>query len=275
MTRSPRSLWLLAVSLAAIAACGSGASSQATPIAPPPAGTPIAAPDGAGGSAGTPVAGPSDRGQPVAHPGQAAPVAQSAQATAVAPPTSGTPVAAPQQTGDAPRATPVAAPPAGQTTSGMPVAGPSGGGAPSGPAATILAAHNAYRARHCAPPMRWSAAIADVAQRYANELAQSGCAFRHSRSRYGENLMRFAPAGSHDASYVVSAWYEEVSAYDYAHPGFSMNTGHFTQVVWSESTELGCGVAVCDGGETWVCNYGPPGNVTGRFPANVRPATCQ
>ena len=117
--------------------------------------------------------------------------------------------------------------------------------------------------------------MAAAAQRYADELAANGCAFRHSSSQYGENLMRFSPAGSRSPAYVADAWYGEVSAYDYSRPGFAMNTGHFTQVVWAGSTELGCGVAVCNGGETWVCNYSPAGNMQGDFPANVRPATCQ
>jgi uncharacterized protein YkwD len=139
----------------------------------------------------------------------------------------------------------------------------------------MLAAHNAHRARHCAPPLRWSPSIAATAQRYADELAANGCAFRHSRGAYGENLMRFSPVGAHDPAYVVDAWYREVSEYNYNRPGFAMNTGHFTQVVWAGTTELGCGVAVCDGGETWVCNYSPPGNMQGSFPANVQPATCR
>lgn len=38
--------------------------------------------------------------------------------------------------------------------------------------------------------------------------------------------------------------------------------GHYTQVVWRDSERLGCGVGDCTGGgEIWVCNYDPPGNV--------------
>lgn len=39
------------------------------------------------------------------------------------------------------------------------------------------------------------------------------------------------------------------------------------QMVWVGSERLGCGVAPsCS---LWVCHYDPPGNVVGRFPANV------
>jgi hypothetical protein len=56
---------------------------------------------------------------------------------------------------------------------------------------------------------------------------------------------------------------------------FSMNTGHFTQLVWRSSARLGCGASVCRGLQIWVCNYDPPGNVQGNFPRNVLPQSCR
>jgi hypothetical protein len=49
--------------------------------------------------------------------------------------------------------------------------------------------------------------------------------------------------GNTIAQNAIGSWYGEVSAYDYSNPGFSGNTGHFTQVVWKNSIALGCGVA--------------------------------
>ncbi|MBK8406669.1 MAG: hypothetical protein IPL19_01670 [Sandaracinaceae bacterium] len=68
--------------------------------------------------------------------------------------------------------------------------------APATRAGEALAAHNRYRAQHCAPPLRWSPTIAAAAQRYADELAANGCAFEHSSSGYGENLMRSLALGA-------------------------------------------------------------------------------
>ena len=51
-------------------------------------------------------------------------------------------------------------------------------------------------------------------------------------------------------------------------------TGHFTQVVWKSTTQLGCGLAVNRGNKIYgVCNYSPAGNVVnaGFFKANVLP----
>ena len=67
-------------------------------------------------------------------------------------------------------------------------------------------------------------------------------------------------------------WYDEVKNYDFNHPGFSMSTGHFTQVVWKGSKQLGCGISVASNyGVYSVCNYNPPGNYQGQYEQNVFP----
>ena len=50
-------------------------------------------------------------------------------------------------------------------------------------------------------------------------------------------------------------------------------TGHFTQVVWKGSKEIGVGKSFGRDGRVFVvCNYLPAGNVIGRFQENVFPA---
>lgn len=146
---------------------------------------------------------------------------------------------------------------------------------PEGRLSGLVEAHNELRARHCSPPLRWSEELARVAQGWADRLASRGCAFEHNpATELGENLAYFGPPGSMSAEQVVAGWYDEVRAYRFRAPGFSMRTGHFTQVVWAATTEIGCGAAVCGDAEIWVCNYAPPGNLRGEFPANVRPEGC-
>lgn len=86
---------------------------------------------------------------------------------------------------------------------------------------------------------------------------------------YGENLAE----GYTNITSAIDAWAIESSQYKYSPPtGFSEKTGHFTQLVWKATTDVGCGVADCSAnlGESgkafgWflVCEYWPPGNVVG------------
>jgi uncharacterized protein YkwD len=139
--------------------------------------------------------------------------------------------------------------------------------------ATLLAEHNRYREAHCAEPLAWSEHLEDIAAQWADELLSRGCPLEHSQHRYGENLAAGSP-GALDAARVVWLWYEEVELYDFDRPDFSMETGHFTQVVWRGTRELGCAQTSCDGIDIWVCNYAPAGNVLNAFAQNVQPASC-
>lgn len=148
-----------------------------------------------------------------------------------------------------------------------------------------LSKHNSYRATHHSPNMTIDDSVNNTAQSWAEYLA-TNAVLQHSspsqRNNAGENLYvsyTTAPSISADtlANEGVKKWYDEVSAYNYANPGFSAQTGHFTQVVWKNSTKLGCGAA--KGVKTIngtqfnafyvVCQYAPAGNMTGQFPENV------
>ena len=67
-------------------------------------------------------------------------------------------------------------------------------------------------------------------------------------------------------------WYDEELDYNYNTPGFSNDTGHFTQIVWKATTEIGCSSGVGCGSDlshVWVCHYNQPGNYIGKFIENV------
>ena len=134
----------------------------------------------------------------------------------------------------------------------------------------ILKRHNELRKKHGAPPVKWNSKIAEVAQAWAQTNAAAGRMF-HSKGKYGENIY-WTSGGMPSGKRVVDAWYSEIQFYDYEEPGFSLKTGHFTQVIWKSSKEIGAGWARSpDGGFFVVCNYDPPGNYEGKFPRNVEP----
>lgn len=145
-------------------------------------------------------------------------------------------------------------------------------GPPDALARELLGAHNRYRAHHCARPLVWSADLARTASDWAAALRDDNCAFQHSQTAYGENL---AAGTSLSGAAAVELWYREAEQYNYRKHGFSMATGHFTQMVWAATRAVGCGTARCQGMQLWVCHYDPPGNVLSLFPENVQPASCK
>lgn len=135
----------------------------------------------------------------------------------------------------------------------------------------ILAQHNILRAKHGVPPLTWNAEIADFAEDWAKTNASKNKMYHRQPNKYGENIY-WKSGGTVSGEEAVDAWYSEIQYYNYSKHGFSMKTGHFTQVVWKDSTEVGCGRAKSSRGGTYVvCNYNPPGNYLGRFPENVPP----
>ena len=131
----------------------------------------------------------------------------------------------------------------------------------------MVNAHNQWRSKLGLPPLRWSDEVANVAQEHANYLASTGRFEQNPRTRYGENIF-MASGRQYSPKEVVDEWGSEVAYYDYAtnscRPGEMC--GHYTQVVWRDTTEVGCAVARSGNREVWVCNYNPTGNYRGQKP---------
>ena len=87
----------------------------------------------------------------------------------------------------------------------------------------------------------------------------------------GQNIA-YKSGAELSAQDAASQWYDEIKNYDFSQPGFASNTGHFTQMVWADTTQMGAGRAVKGTSTYVVANYLPPGNITnqGYFEKNVK-----
>lgn len=146
--------------------------------------------------------------------------------------------------------------------------------------AGITAAHNRVRARVGVPPLQWNSQLAEVARRWANACVDRDAPrgmLDHSSGRselfpgpLGENL--HATTGPvPNPSEAVADWAAEVKDYDHARNTCRDGAmcGHYTQVVWRTTREVGCAVGSCPRLRfrgTLVCNYWPAGNWVGERP---------
>lgn len=140
----------------------------------------------------------------------------------------------------------------------------------------LLLQHNNKRVLHGAPNLTWNWELAIFAANYASvKLDCDNLELIHSGGPYGENLA----AGYAGGFLPVNAWYDEIDLYDYDKPGFAEATGHFTQLVWNGTLEMGCAYVDChnEWGQYTICEYQPRGNIVGQtdeltkeiFDANV------
>lgn len=112
------------------------------------------------------------------------------------------------------------------------------------------------------------------AQNWAETLAVEDRIAHQPNSNYGENIYclwsseRSAKVNPRE---VCQSWYDEIKEFDFTvEPRSSLKAGHFTQMVWKSSKQLGVGVAKTEKGKVFVvCNYKPRGNVIGEFIGNV------
>ncbi|XP_076078447.1 GLIPR1-like protein 1 [Mytilus galloprovincialis] len=136
----------------------------------------------------------------------------------------------------------------------------------------LLNEHNRYRKSENAANMQklvWSPTLEQEATAWA-----SRCSNSHQQNGRGENLAM--QSVGEDINVLIKRgikmWFDEKRDYSPGR-GFSMSTGHYTQMVWADSKQLGCGVQICNANSKFpmkymylVCFYDPPGNFNNREP---------
>ncbi|CAG7730486.1 unnamed protein product [Allacma fusca] len=158
----------------------------------------------------------------------------------------------------------------------------------------IFEEHNKLRALHQAPPLEFNSELSESAQveaeRYLKQLLKH---FKRKQKfypksgnpddqSYNDNTWASLACSEStlNVNWVLTKWMEEEKAYNWTNNYFDKNTGHFTQMIWKSTEDLGIGVAVATGlgykfkyGTVVVLRYSPPGNVLDpdAFASNVLP----
>ena len=139
--------------------------------------------------------------------------------------------------------------------------------------------HNKARKDLNISPLKWSVKLANDAQEYAENLARRNKGLVHSMNHnQGENLYVYISFGSQNFEEITNrpgidasiSWYNEIKFYRYSKTRklrFGPAVGHYTQMIWESTKELGIGWAVSSSGKLYVvARYFPAGNWIGEYP---------
>ena len=155
---------------------------------------------------------------------------------------------------------------------------------PTGYIETVLHHHNVHRSNHSAPAVQWSDTLASTASKIA-----SSCVYRHDvrtdGGGYGQNIAAGVGPGAISRIITNMFYNGEVNWFDglygEEHPDMTNfeHWGHFSQLVWKSTTQVGCATQYCPNGLAntgahvppyfTVCNYKSPGNFAGHYGDNI------
>jgi len=144
----------------------------------------------------------------------------------------------------------------------------------------VIDVHNEKRHHYFTDAdLHYSLALESVAQVYANHLASLG-RFEHDPTNHqrglGENLFAHTQHYPVTIEEAMLQWYDaERPLYHYANAscdkkkdakGREIGCGHYTQIIWKKTREVGCANAqyqtgIFKGGYVYVCKYKDAGNV--------------
>jgi uncharacterized protein YkwD len=142
--------------------------------------------------------------------------------------------------------------------------------APDSFATTILASHNAERTRLGIAPLAWSPQLAAGARDWARILAARGV-LQHSGNAggTGENLW-MGTSGAYPPEAMIGAFVKEARYFQagrfpaVSRTGRWSDVGHYTQLIWPATREVGCALVQGRNWDVLVCRYSPAGNIYGQ-----------
>jgi uncharacterized protein YkwD len=141
------------------------------------------------------------------------------------------------------------------------------------PQSDWLDAHNVARAEVGLVSLAWSDRLASDAGEWARHLARSNQydhASPQQRKGQGENLWRgtrgyWSPWETVGFFVAEKRHFQPGNFPDVSRTGQWSDVGHYTQIIWPETREVGCAIAYTATDEVLVCRYWPAGNIWGQL----------
>ena len=142
---------------------------------------------------------------------------------------------------------------------------------------SILRRMNQAREKHHAGLLSWDNQLAEKAKKNVTAIKENPDA--EVETNAGETIYLYYESKYIDVNNIVEAWEEEEEKYNYKKPGFQMEASMFTQLVWKESTKVGCAFSseITDEGDYQniaICLFNPKGNIdrgNNEYAENVLP----
>lgn len=128
----------------------------------------------------------------------------------------------------------------------------------------LINQHNLYRQAQGVNNVQWSNELEQEAKDWAIIVAKQD-KMLHSSLDFGENI--YSSSSNVNPAHVVDRWASEKKFYhgDILTDKNYHLFGHYTQIIWSSTTKIGCAVAISKSGKHyWVCLYSTAGNVLGQ-----------
>jgi len=131
-------------------------------------------------------------------------------------------------------------------------------------ASAALRAHNELRAKHGAPPLRWSEILAGRARGYADDVCNG------EAPPDAVNLCRRHGNSAVESAFnAVAGWYGGGSSFDVNSKRLAPAAFAYALLLWRSTTHVGMNLD--HSGRVVTAVYYPPGNIEGPFAAHVLP----
>ena len=140
---------------------------------------------------------------------------------------------------------------------------------------SMLKLHNDLRQKYKSLELKENKKLDEIASTYAEFLVNNKNANKiniYNGEILGENIIISETKSPEE---VFNQLLVENEDYDFKENKFSKKTAHFTQIIWKNTTDIGCGFWADKENKKFytVLLYYPSGNVLGKFPENIKDET--